>query len=64
MIPHEVVRIIGEPVSMEWKMDHVTLAYWGVPVILKQEREQHESIVTFESYEEANKLRVGDVFLR
>lgn len=64
MVPHEVIRIIGEPVKMIEKMDHITMVYWGVPVILKQEREQHESTVTFESIDEAIKLRVGDVFLR
>lgn len=64
MIPHEVIKILGDPEELTIRLDHVSVDYWGVPVILKQERDQHESIVTFESIEEANKLRIGMVFLR
>lgn len=64
MIPHEVIRIIGEPNPENWKMDHVTIMYWSVPVILRHGNEQHESAVTFETLEKARKLKVGDVFLR
>lgn len=64
MIPHEVVQILGDPEEEAFRLDHVTVDYWSVPVIMKQEREEFESAVTFESIKEANKLRVGDVFLR
>lgn len=64
MIPHEVIRIIGDPEELKFRLDHMTVECWSVPVIMRQEREEFESAVTFEAFEEANKLRVGDVFLR
>lgn len=64
MIPHEVVQIIGQPVKMERKIDYITVVYWRVPVVLKLNYDEHESAVTFETFEEANKLQIGDVFLR
>lgn len=64
LIPHEVIRIIGDPEEITLRLDHVTVEYWSVPVIMKAEKGQYESAVTFEKWEKAQKLRIGDVFLR
>lgn len=65
MLPHEVVRIIGKPEKMMLRLDDlVEIEYWAVPVIMRQDEEQYESAVTFETLEKAQKLSIGDVFLR
>lgn len=59
-----VVKILREPKQDSLRMDHLTIEYWSVAVILKCEDGMYESNVTFESLEKAQKLEIGDVFLR
>lgn len=64
LIEHKVVEIIGQPDKMFHRMEEETIDYWGVPVVIEAENEKYESIVTFETLEKAQNLRIGDVFLR
>ena len=64
MIEHKVVEIIGQPDKMFHRIGETTIDYWGIPVVIEAENEKYESIVTFETLEKAQNLRIGDVFLR
>ncbi|WP_186321321.1 hypothetical protein [Bacillus sp. FJAT-22090] len=50
---------------IEFTLDHATIVYWSVPVIMESHKSKlYESTVTFETLEKAEKLKVGDEFLR
>lgn len=64
MKEYKVVEILREPKEDYYRLDHITIEYWSVGVVLEGNGERYESAVTFESWEKAQKLEIGDVFLR
>lgn len=64
MKEYRVVEILREPRKEQYRLDHITIEYWTVGVVLEGNGEKYESAVTFESLEKAQKLQIGDVFLR
>lgn len=64
MITHKVVKVLKEPKKDSLRMDHITIKFWSVAVVLSTDLGEHESTVTFETLEEAQKLKIGDVFWR
>lgn len=64
MKEYKVTEILSEPRRMTLRMDHMFINYWSVVVVLEGYGKKHESAVTYESFEEAQKLKIGDVFLR
>lgn len=61
---YEVIKILGTAEAMKLRLDHVIVDYWGVAVVLQFNDKRHESIVTFDTLEKAQKLQIGDVFMR
>lgn len=59
-----VTAILSKPKKMSHKFDHVTIEYWEVEVEMISNGEVIKSIVTFDTEEKANKLRIGDAFER
>lgn len=64
MKPYKVVKILNKPEKMKLRLDGINLEYWGVSVTLQYKSDIHDSTVTFESLEDAQKLKVEDVFYR
>lgn len=60
----KVTRIIRTPEKVSLRLDHITVKYWSVAVVLSCEEEEYESNVTFETLEDAQNLKLGDVFWR
>jgi len=61
---HKVIKILGEAEPMKHRFDHIIVNYWGVPVVLEFNGKRNESIVSFDTLEKAQKLQLGDVFMR
>ncbi|MGG0667831.1 hypothetical protein ABE073_04795 [Lederbergia citrisecunda] len=64
MKEYRVTKILREPKLEALRLDHVTIEYWSVAVVLKGNSEEYESAVTFETLKKAQQLQIGDVFLR
>lgn len=64
MKPYKVIELLSAPKALTFKMFEAPSKYYGVTVVLQHEDDIHESTVTFEGLEEAQKLKVGDVFYR
>ena len=61
----QVTKILSEPRKMPLRLDdNFIIEYWSVAVVLEGNGEKYESAVTFETWEKAQKLKLGDVFLR
>lgn len=60
----KVVEILKEPKRDYLRLDHTTINFWFVAVVMRTKSGEHESTVTFESLEDAKKLKLGDVFWR
>lgn len=62
---NKVIEILGasEPMSLNLD-DKAVVRYWGRAVLMANEKESFESIVTFETKDRADSLKTGDVFLR
>lgn len=64
MKPYKVIDILSKPEKMAMRLDHIKLQYWGVFVTLQYGYDVYDSTVTFEDLDEANSLKIGDVFYR
>lgn len=65
MKEYQVVKILREPEKETLRIDdQMTIEFWSVAAVLRGNGEEYESAVTFESLEEARKLKIEDVFLR
>lgn len=64
MKEYRVIEILSEPRKEHCRLDHITIEYWSVGVVLEGIGERYESAVTFESLEKAQRLKIEDVFLR
>lgn len=62
--PHKVVEILGRPEQARMPFDHINIDYWFVPAIMSNGNDIYESVVTFETEEDALRLKVEDVFMR
>ncbi|MEK4025357.1 hypothetical protein [Sporosarcina sp. FSL W7-1283] len=62
--PHEVVVILDKPEQCEQRIVDIVVEYWSVSAVMKNGNDVYTSVITFEALEEAQKLKVGDVFMR
>lgn len=64
MKKYTVIKILGEPQKTTIRINDTMIADWGVDVVLQHRSKTFESTITFDKCEDAQKLKVGDVFER
>jgi len=63
-VKHKVLKLLDKPKKAFMMLGDVKIEYWEVKVLMGCKGLVYESLATFSSENDANKLRVGDILER